>query len=73
MPCKTIRKTRRFEKQIPALQISKEDGLVALSQILGVKTQISVVEQADASHVSGTFVVASMVRFVDGKAGQARV
>ena len=65
---KTIRKTRRFEKQIPALQISKEDGLVALSQILGVKTQISVVECFDVSHVSGTFVVASMVRFVDGKA-----
>jgi len=65
---KTIRKTRKFERHIPDLQVSKEDSMVSLAQILGTKGQVRVVECFDVSHVSGTFVVASMVRFVNGKA-----
>ena len=51
---KTIRKTRKFERHVPDLQVSKEDSLSSLAQILGTKGQVRVVECFDVSHVSGT-------------------
>ena len=65
---KTIKKTRRFEKQWPRTEETSWAGLERLSDVLDLERPPAVIECFDISHVSGTFVVASMVRFVSGKA-----
>jgi excinuclease ABC subunit C len=64
---KTIRKTRKFERKIPVIEQQVDTFLSSLAAVLELNTKIEVVECFDVSHVSGTFVVASMVRFVNGK------
>ena len=69
---KTIGKARRFSRKWPKEE--QEEGghaLVALKDSLGLKKEPTVIECFDISHVSGTFVVASMVRFVEGRADRS--
>jgi excinuclease ABC subunit C len=65
---KTIKKTRRFDKQWPRTEETSWEGLERLCNVLDLERPPAVIECFDISHVSGTFVVASMVRFVSGKA-----
>lgn len=64
---KTIKKTRRFTKQWPKQEDGNWHGLERLREVLELDRPPAVIECFDISHVSGTFVVASMVRFVSGK------
>ena len=64
---KTIKKTRRFTKTWPTIDGGNWAGLERLSEVLKLDRPPAVIECFDISHVSGTFVVASMVRFVSGK------
>jgi excinuclease ABC subunit C len=64
---KTIKKTRRFTRQWPKQEDGNWLGLERLAEVLQLDRPPAVVECFDISHVSGTFVVASMVRFVSGK------
>jgi len=63
---KTLEKTRKFERARP-LARSGENALAALGTALGLPTPPQTMECFDISHISGTFVVASMVRFTDGQ------
>lgn len=65
---KTIKKTRRFTTHWPKSEASSWSSLERLRDILELNRPPVVIECFDISHVSGTFVVASMVRFVSGKA-----
>ena len=64
---KTIKKTRRFTKQWPKEEDLNWNGLERLREVLQLDRPPAVIECFDISHVSGTFVVASMVRFISGK------
>ena len=64
---KTIKKNRRFSRNVPELEKDVEEALLKLEKQLGLNAKPEVIECFDISHVSGTFVVASMVRFVNGK------
>ena len=64
---KTIKKTRRFTRQWPKQENGNWLGLERLGEVLQLDRPPAVIECFDISHVSGTFVVASMVRFVSGK------
>jgi len=63
---KTLAKTRRFERERP-LEHADNDALTALQQVLGLNTPPQHMECFDISHISGTFVVASMVHFANGR------
>ena len=63
---KTLAKTRRFERERP-LPSATDDGLAALKDALGLKAPPAHMECFDISHISGTFVVASMVHFANGR------
>jgi len=65
---KTISKTRRFKNEMPRMPGDENSDLLALRKALGLRRKPNCIECFDISHVSGTFVVASMVRFVGGKA-----
>jgi excinuclease ABC subunit C len=65
---KTISKTRRFKNEMPRVPGNENSDLLALRKALGLRRKPNCIECFDISHVSGTFVVASMVRFVGGKA-----
>ena len=65
---KTIKKTRRFTKKWPVQSENNGLALERLKEVLNLKNLPHIIECFDISHVSGTFVVASMVRFADGKA-----
>ena len=61
----SLKKTRKFERQ----SLPKEDKsrtLDQLGEILGLPRRPLAIECFDISHISGTFVVASMVRFENG-------
>src|SRR5439155_16925165 len=62
----TLRKTRRFERHAPTRLQSDEEALQALQRALQLPTLPRAMECFDISHISGTFVVASMVHFADG-------
>ena len=64
---KTIKKTRRFTKAWSTSDGGNWQGLERLGEVLKLERPPAVIECFDISHVSGTFVVASMVRFVSGK------
>ena len=64
---KTIAKTRRFTRGYPSAVQSEGEDLADLVERLELDRTPDVIECFDVSHVSGTFVVASMVRFVRGK------
>jgi excinuclease ABC subunit C len=64
---KTIRKTRRFVRHWPRGDDLEQEGIKSLGNVLALANLPTVIECFDVSHVSGTFVVASMVRFINGK------
>jgi excinuclease ABC subunit C len=63
----TLRKTRRFERLDPTRPAGDEDALRQLQEALHLSTPPRTMECFDISHISGTFVVASMVRFANGR------
>lgn len=64
---KTLAQARRFERIVPRPQT---DGCAAseLAEALNLDKPPKLIECFDISHISGSFTVASMVRFKDGKA-----
>ncbi len=64
---KTLEKTRNFERTDPTALTAGEPALASLQQALALPAPPGVIECFDISHISGTFVVASMVRFADGR------
>ena len=64
---KTICKTRRFVRHWPRGDELEQEGIKSLGDVLSLPNLPAVIECFDVSHVSGTFVVASMVRFINGK------
>jgi excinuclease ABC subunit C len=63
----TLRKTRRFERADPTRLAADEEALRLLGEALGLPGPPRTIECFDISHISGTFVVASMVHFANGR------
>ena len=63
----TLRKTRRFERLDPTRPAADEEALRALAEALHLANPPRTIECFDISHISGTFVVASMVHFANGR------
>jgi excinuclease ABC subunit C len=64
---KTLAKTRRFERTDPTRPAAGPEGARLLAEALGLGAPPRSLECCDISHISGTFVVASIVRFTDGR------
>jgi excinuclease ABC subunit C len=64
---KTLEKTRSFERTDPTALSAGAPALESLQQALSLSAPPRTIECFDISHISGTFVVASMVRFADGR------
>lgn len=64
---KTLEKTRRFERLDPTRPERDDDALNALQTALQLPKPPQIMECFDISHISGTFVVASMVCFAGGR------
>jgi excinuclease ABC subunit C len=64
---KTLAKTRHFERMDPTRMTGDETAMRLLGEALGLKAPPATMECFDISHISGTYVVASMVRFAGGK------
>jgi len=62
----SLKKTRKFERDLPPAA-SSGTALQRLGEALSLDAPPSTIECFDISHISGTFVVASMVQFRDGK------
>jgi len=67
----TLAKTRRFERAQPLLRTG-EVALRLLAEALRLPGPPAHLECFDISHISGTFVVASMVHFTDGRPDKDR-
>jgi excinuclease ABC subunit C len=63
---RTLTRTRKFTRDLTQLR-PDEDGLQQLQEALGLDAPPAHIECFDISHISGTFVVASMVHFTDGR------
>lgn len=63
---RTLAKTRRFQREQPVVH-RDEQALAAVQELLGLKGPPEHMECFDISHISGTFVVASMVHFAHGR------
>ncbi|MBD5780990.1 excinuclease ABC subunit UvrC [Pelagicoccus sp. NFK12] len=66
----SLKKTRKFERDLPVRE-SADETLESLQKELSMRNPPNVIECFDISHISGTFVVASMVQFVGGKPNKA--
>ncbi len=64
---KTLAKTRNFTRTDPTRPSGDSDALRELGEALGLSGPPRAMECFDISHISGTFVVASMVHFTDGR------
>ena len=64
---KTLAKTRHFERADPTRPAADVEAARLLAEALGLASPPAVLECCDISHISGTFVVASMVRFTNGR------
>ena len=67
---KTLAKTRRFEREQPLPRQGDDTtsaALATLSEALALPGPPTHMECFDISHISGTFVVASMVHFAEGR------
>ena len=64
---RTLQKTRRFERTDPTALSADQPALGSLQEALALPTLPDSIECFDISHISGTFVVASMVRFAGGR------
>lgn len=70
---RTTRKTEKFER-IPyslPIAIDPEKDLTELAEVLGLPAPPQKIEGFDISNISGTFAVASMVRFKNGRPDRA--
>ncbi|PTY02862.1 excinuclease ABC subunit C [Opitutaceae bacterium EW11] len=63
---RTLAKTRRFEREQPLIG-GDQAALESLQAALALPTTPERMECFDISHISGTFVVASMVHFAHGR------
>jgi excinuclease ABC subunit C len=63
---KTLKRTRKFSRASVPHSVSDE-ALHALKEALGLPSSPCHIECFDISHISGTFVVASLVHFTDGR------
>lgn len=63
---RTLARTRKFTRDLTQLRPDQE-GLSILQSALGLSAPPLHMECFDISHISGTFVVASMVHFTDGR------
>ena len=63
---RTLARTRKFTRDLTKLQPNAE-ALRSLAEALGMESPPVHMECFDISHISGTFVVASMVHFTDGR------
>ena len=63
----TLAKTRRFERLDPTRPAGDEEALRLLGEALSLAGPPRTIECFDISHISGTFVVASMVHFANGR------
>ncbi len=63
---KTLERTRKFERDHPVVT-PDADALRQIGEALGLRAPPRTMECFDISHISGTFVVASMVHFADGR------
>ena len=63
---RTLAKTRKFTRDLTKLQ-PDQTALKELQSALGLESPPVHMECFDISHISGTFVVASMVHFTDGR------
>jgi excinuclease ABC subunit C len=64
---KTLEKARHFERADPTRPAADTEAARLLGEALGLPAPPRTLECCDISHISGTFVVASMVRFTDGR------
>jgi len=64
---KTLEKARHFDRTDPTAPRAGESALASLQAALALPAPPGVIECFDISHISGTFVVASMVRFAQGR------
>ncbi|HZZ57234.1 MAG TPA: excinuclease ABC subunit UvrC [Opitutaceae bacterium] len=64
---RTLEKTRRFERTDPTSVSADETAMRMLGEALALPSPPRLLECFDISHISGTYVVASLVRFADGK------
>ncbi|MDP1580062.1 MAG: excinuclease ABC subunit UvrC [Candidatus Didemnitutus sp.] len=62
---RTLARTRKFTRDLTQLR-PNEKALRSLQEALGLESPPECMECFDISHISGTFVVASMVQFVGG-------
>ncbi|MEY4033963.1 MAG: hypothetical protein RL492_1157 [Verrucomicrobiota bacterium] len=65
---RTSEKSRRFLRENPLPRRDESSALTELAAHLELDHPPSTIECFDISHISGTLAVASMVRFVDGRA-----
>ena len=63
---RTLARTRKFTRDLTRLRPDAE-ALRSLQEALGLESPPAHMECFDISHISGTFVVASMVHFTDGR------
>lgn len=63
---RTLSRTRKFTRDFTQLR-ADEDAIHSLQTALTLKSPPRHMECFDISHISGTFVVASMVHFTDGR------
>lgn len=63
---KTASRTRKFERNLPG-RVTREDALDRLREALALPEPPRHMECFDISHISGSYCVASMVAFADGK------
>lgn len=63
---KTIKQTRKFTRSVPEHNLA-EEGIGRLAEALDLETPPHTLECFDISHISGSFTVASMVRFENGR------
>ncbi len=62
---RTLARTRKFTRDLTRLR-PNDEALRSLQEALGLEAPPGHMECFDISHISGTFVVASMVHFTDG-------
>jgi excinuclease ABC subunit C len=63
----TLRRTRHFERADPTRPAGDREALESLREALHLPRPPQTMECFDISHISGTFVVASMVHFANGR------
>jgi excinuclease ABC subunit C len=63
---KTLAKTRKFERDHPVVA-ADDESLAELGRALSLSPAPRTMECFDISHISGTYCVASMVHFADGR------